>query len=531
MDCENETLFHFFYTAAFVTLIKILLIPCYHSTDFEVHRNWLAITSSLPINKWYIESTSLWTLDYPPLFAWFEKFLSLFAGLFDDRMLQISASPYASNSTILFQRFSVIIGDCIFLYAVYRWLEYICFKSTTFSRQLQLINVKYDTELMVNEHDDPIEYRFSSWHDLRTILSVCFLINPALLLIDHIHFQYNGLLLGILLLSLLAIEQDHFIYGSLLFAVLLNMKHIYLYIAPAFFVFILRRYTLDRHFNFSLTKFLSVASVVLSVFLISFGPFYQQLPQVLSRLFPFKRGLTHSYWAPNMWAVYNSIDLVLAKAAAIQSKPGYTSGHVQEFDHLVLPSIKPILTMFLACLFMVPALIHLWRKAYFTTCPGLLFLRTTIICAYSSFLFSWHVHEKAILIILLPMTILVCLSRRDVDNFLILSACASVSTFPLLPEKAETPIYLLLTVCYFVYVLPNLKKLTYEDVERQRSLELFEKLYLLGFLALQFITLVAIPVSGLQVKLPFLKLAITSIYCSIGVVYTFIRSYAQLLSE
>lgn len=147
-------------------------------------------------------------------------------------------------------------------------------------------------------------------------ISLSILSSPGLLIIDHIHFQYNGLLYGILLLSLvLARKQSTLLWSGILFAILLCMKHIYLYLAPAYFVYLLRAYCLSKKsiWNIRFDNLVRLGSGVLAVFGIAFGPFiyWGQMDQLLGRLFPFSRGLCHAYWAPNIWALYSFADRVL----------------------------------------------------------------------------------------------------------------------------------------------------------------------------------------------------------------------------
>lgn len=141
------------------------------------------------------------------------------------------------------------------------------------------------------------------------------LLSPGLLIIDHIHFQYNGSMYGLLIWSLVLARERHTqLLGGIVFAVLLCLKHIYLYLAPAYFAYFLRSYCLSpksiirpRLFNC-----LKLGLSLSLVFSLAFGPFiyWGQIGQLLKRLFPFSRGLCHAYWAPNVWALYSFADRV-----------------------------------------------------------------------------------------------------------------------------------------------------------------------------------------------------------------------------
>lgn len=151
--------------------------------------------------------------------------------------------------------------------------------------------------------------------------------------------------------------------GALFFAVLLHFKHIYLYVAPAYGVYLLRSYCFTasnadgsvKWRSFSFLRVTLLGLIVCLVSALSLGPFIVlgQLPQVISRLFPFKRGLCHAYWAPNFWALYSAVDKALTVVGLKYNfldptkipKASMTGGLVQEFQHTVLPSVTPLATL------------------------------------------------------------------------------------------------------------------------------------------------------------------------------------------
>jgi len=310
------------------------------------------------------------------------------------------------------------------------------------------------------------------------------LIYPGLIYVDYIHFQYNGFLMGVLLLSTYCIEHKRPLLGAGLFAGLLCFKHIFLYAAPAYFFFLLKHYV-----NKSPLRLAKLASVVLLVFSVAFLPFVSQVPQILKRLFPFGRGLTHAYWAPNIWALYNFIDLGLSAVLKRKFSTEFTLGLVHDPSHAVLLNVRPGFVLLLSVWFSVWLGVKIWKDA-----TSKRFLEYVSISCFGWFMLGWHVHEKAVLMFVLPLL------SSSIVPYGPLAFYANLCLLPLIPTPLE-----------HFFMLSSHLVLSQQLISHN-------KLALSQFCSSIPVILTYYFADSLLGKQTFLPLLAVSVYCAIGLV-------------
>lgn len=183
--------------------------------DYEAQRHWMEITINLPVKEWYRNTTnndlSYWGLDYPPLTAYQSYFHGLFLRFFDPKSVALHTSRgYESYLGKLLMRWTVLSSDAVIFFPAVLYFV-----------------VAYYAGMSVRQKNNLV------WH------IAMILLNPCLLLIDHGHFQYNCISLGLTVAAVAAILSDRDFLGSILFSLALNHKQMSAYLAPAFFSYLL----------------------------------------------------------------------------------------------------------------------------------------------------------------------------------------------------------------------------------------------------------------------------------------------------
>jgi alpha-1,3-glucosyltransferase len=218
-----------------------------------------------------------------------------------------------------------------------------------------------------------------------------------------------------------------------------------------------------------------------------------QLLQIFTRLFPFGRGLVHAYWAPNVWALYCFVDKIGAFTlrrifpAWLPSTPpsegsmahNSASGMVGDFQFLLLPRISALHCLLLTLWSLLPALQRILRQPEPTHVRNIAgedaaegrssgreaivtLLRCLVFASLSTFMFGYHVHEKAVLTPMVLQLLLSAESSEDALLSLLLTQAGGTGLFPLftglqeLPIKGATSIVLYILHCTVRLGIPDM---------------------------------------------------------------------------
>ena len=304
------------------------------------------------------------------------------------------------------------------------------------------------------------------WNASIALLAV--LMQPATILIDHGHFQYNVVMLGFGVATLECLLAGRALWASIFFVAALGYKQMALYYAPAIFAYMLGICLSSR---FRPGRLAAIAVVTSASFALLFAPFLvsvlrdsyrggsqaptprpplldsfpifriedsspvypyaAQLAQAIHRIFPFARGLFEDKVA-NMWCAL------------------HTFYKLNRFPTTFLKRASLAATL---VSILVPCTVigryprpHLLPLALAST-------------AWGFFLCSFQVHEKSVLLPLLPMTLLLGAAGglgKEIRSWVGLANMLGVWTlFPLLKrDELRVPYFVLTLLWAYLLGLP-----------------------------------------------------------------------------
>lgn len=348
----------------------------------------MEVTVNLPVTHWYFHDLEWWGLDYPPLTAYHNWILGRIGSLINPNWFALYLSRGLDDLDLkVFMRATVIVSE----YLVYVPAVVICV------RQLAKL------------------YNINPWES--SIALTAILMQPATILVDHGHFQYNTVMLGFVVATISSMLSGRPLWSCVYFVAALGFKQTALFFAPAVAAYLAGICLFPR---IDILRFIGIAFVTLASFAVLYLPFLAgtayytrrliplpseiQLPPLLSalpfhlsekawyypytlqlaqsihRIFPFARGIFEDKVA-NFWCAIHS--------SGIHKIHNYSSTLLSRAAlGLTLISIAP------PC-----AIIFFKPKKEVTP----LALAAT---AWGFFLCSYQVHEKNVLLPLLPMTLL-----------------------------------------------------------------------------------------------------------------------------
>ncbi|XP_025017658.1 LOW QUALITY PROTEIN: dolichyl pyrophosphate Man9GlcNAc2 alpha-1,3-glucosyltransferase-like [Tetranychus urticae] len=334
---------------------------------------WLTgITYNLQPSEWYKNSTDndllYWGLDYPPLTAYHSWVNGFIGKSINESWVRLHTSRGTQGyDHKVFMRSTVLISDVVIYFTglIYYFM-------------------------VVRKPLKPRE---------RGMLATIGLMYPALILIEHGHFQYkfNSVSLGFTVWTVVMLMSGRYFLGSVFYCLALNYKQMSLYYSFSFFFFLLGICFQYPNRTKSMITLATISSAVIMTFIACWFPYIWDSETFLSvvyRLFPISRGLYEDK-VDNIWC---SLEVLI------------------KLKRLISPSNMDKIS--------VTTTLYAFYRQDSRTGTSLIF-----------FLLSFQVHEKTIFLVALSVTLLI---QKHLSTMLWLYI---ISTFRCKDTKKDTKGY------------------------------------------------------------------------------------------